>query len=87
MKSDLNPEKEIHSRGDQTPEQEAQRNTKIFILGNILDLAVYYPEQTALASKKELLLAGTYTRWPPEILSNLNHSQILRKFCSFVNSL
>ena len=38
-KSDLIPEKVIHSGGDQTLEQDAQRNIKIFILGNILDLA------------------------------------------------
>lgn len=86
-RSDLIPEKEIHSKGDQTLEQEAHRNIEIFILGNILDLAVYYPKQPALASKKDLLLAGTCTRWSPEILSKLNRSQILRKFCSFVNSL
>lgn len=86
-KSDLIPEKEIHSKGDQTLEQEAQRNIKIFIFGSILDLTGYYPEQPALASKKDLLLAGTWTRWPLKVLSNLNHSQILRKFCSFVNSL
>lgn len=86
-KSDLIAEKEIHSKGDQTLEQEAQRNIKIFILGNILDLAVYYPEQPALASKKDLFFAGTWTRGPPEVLSNLNCPQSLRKLCSFVNSL
>lgn len=57
------PEKENHSKGDQTLEQEAQRNIKIFIHGNILDLAIYYPEQSDLALKKDLLLAGTCTRW------------------------
>lgn len=43
-KSDLIPEKEFHSEGDQTLEQDAQRNITIFILGNILDLAGYNPE-------------------------------------------
>lgn len=86
-KSDLIPEKEMHSKGDQTLKQEAQRNIKIFIFGNILDLAVYYPEQPVLASKKDLLLAGTCIRRPSEVLFNLNNSQILRKFCSFVNIL
>ena len=61
-KSDLIPEKEIHSEGDQTLEQDAQRNSKILILGNVLNLAGYDPEQPALTSKMDLLLAGTWTR-------------------------
>lgn len=61
-KSDLIPEKEIHSEGDQTLEQDAQRNIKIFILGNILDLAGCIPEQPALTSKMDQLLVGTWTR-------------------------
>lgn len=61
-KSHLIPEKEIHSEGDQTLEQVAQRNMKISILGNILDLAGYDPEQPALTSKTDLLLAVTWAR-------------------------
>lgn len=72
---------------DQTLEQDAQRSIKISILGSILDLAGYDFEEPALTSKTDVLLVGTWTRWPPEVVSKLNHAQILRIFCSFVNSL